>query len=111
MPQICNINEPVLYGYPIVLNVTMLIPFLLTTVVNLSISYTLTILNVIPRLNGLMLGSGIPGFIKVILSGGGVAGLILWVALIVLDAAIYYPFFRVSDRNAYQIESKENTEE
>ena len=111
VPQICNINEPVLYGYPNVLNVTMLIPFLLTTVVNLSISYTLTILNVIPRLNGLMLGSGIPGFIKVILSGGGVAGLILWVALIVLDAAIYYPFFRVSDRNAYQIESKENTEE
>lgn len=111
VPQVCNINEPVLYGFPIVLNPMMLIPFLVTTVVNLSIAYSLTILNIVPRLNGLMLGSGIPGFIKILLSGGGVTGLILWLALIALDAAIYLPFFKVADRSACNLEASENARE
>lgn len=41
-PQIFNINEPVMYGLPIVLNPLYLIPFLVAPVVNVALAYIVT---------------------------------------------------------------------
>ncbi|WP_040205576.1 PTS sugar transporter subunit IIC [Neobacillus jeddahensis] len=41
-PGIFNINEPIMFGLPIVLNPMMLIPFLLTPVISVSIGYWAT---------------------------------------------------------------------
>lgn len=43
-PGIFNINEPILFGLPIVLNPIMFIPFLLAPVVSISIGYFATVL-------------------------------------------------------------------
>ncbi|WP_027108552.1 PTS sugar transporter subunit IIC [Lacticigenium naphthae] len=42
-PGIFNINEPIMFGLPIVLNPIMFIPFLLTPVISVSIGYFATI--------------------------------------------------------------------
>ncbi|WP_207694473.1 PTS system, cellobiose-specific IIC component [Enterococcus sp. DIV0212c] len=43
-PGIFNINEPIMFGLPIVLNAIMFIPFLLAPIVSVSIGYFATIL-------------------------------------------------------------------
>lgn len=46
-PGIFNINEPILFGMPVVLNPIMFIPFLLTPVISVGIGYFATVLGLV----------------------------------------------------------------
>ena len=46
-PGIFNINEPIMFGLPIVLNAIMFIPFILAPLVSVSIGYFATALNLV----------------------------------------------------------------
>ena len=48
-PGFFNINEPVIFGTPIVLNPTLIIPFVLTPVVLVITSYTAITLGWVPK--------------------------------------------------------------
>lgn len=106
IPQLGNINEPVLYGFPIVLNLTTLIPYLGTTIVNTLIAYGLTVIKILPVCNGVSLASGVPAVITLWLNGVGVIGIVIYLALVVVDAIIWYPFFKVADNQAYEAEKE-----
>ena len=47
VPGIFNINEPIIFGIPIVMNPLFAIPFVLTPIINAIISYILMELNII----------------------------------------------------------------
>ena len=49
VPGIFNINEPVIYGYPIVFNIPLLIPFVLTPIISLLIAYYATVLGLMNK--------------------------------------------------------------
>lgn len=103
LPSICNINEPVIFGMPIILNPVMAIPFLLVPQITAIITYFAMNLGLV-SLPRIALGAiGTP----LILDGwmiAGLSGIILEVILIALTAIIYYPFFRVQDHMACQEE-------
>lgn len=44
VPGLFNINEPLMFGLPIVLNPIMAIPFVLTPVINILVGYTVTVI-------------------------------------------------------------------
>lgn len=48
VPGIFGINEPIVFGLPIVLNPTLLIPFVLVPTVNIVISYFAMAMNLVP---------------------------------------------------------------
>src|SRR6185312_15521658 len=48
-PGLFNINEPILFGFPIVLNPMLLIPFILTPVVLVIFSYTMIATGIVPK--------------------------------------------------------------
>src|SRR5699024_12612444 len=48
LPGIFNINEPTLFGLPIVLNFELIIPFILTPMVNAIIAYTAMAIGIVP---------------------------------------------------------------
>jgi len=105
---ICGINEPITFGLPMVLNTIMLIPLLLVPVITFGISYFCTILEIVPPLNGVMVPLGTP----VIFSGwltGGFKVAILQIVLILIQAIIYLPFFKVLDKQAL-LEENNNKE-
>ena len=52
IPGIFNINEPIIFGLPIVLNPTMLIPFMLVPTLNIIISYFAMALGFVPICSG-----------------------------------------------------------
>ncbi|MCD7806348.1 MAG: PTS transporter subunit EIIC [Lachnospiraceae bacterium] len=103
LPAICSISEPIVFGLPLVLNVLMLAPMLLSPLCCFGLSYLATSIGIIPYLNGIQLSTGTP----VILSGflaGGIRVAIWQVVLICVQFAIYFPFFRIVDKQALEAE-------
>lgn len=100
---ICGINEPITFGLPMVLNTIMWIPLLLTPVVTFIISYMSMAMGLVPYPNGVGVPLGTPVVFSGLVSVGWQAA-VLQVILIVIQVAIYYPFFRVLDKQACEEE-------
>lgn len=103
-PAIFNINEPIIFGLPMVLNPLMMIPFIFVPVVNSIIAYTLMALNIVgkgvfetPFTTPAPLGAAI-GFMDF-------KAAIMVVGLILLDIVLYYPFFKVMEKQKIQEEN------
>ena len=94
VPGIFNINEPAMFGLPIVLNFQLLIPFVLTPMINAIISYTAMATGLVPLTTGIDVGWTMPPILNGFLStNNSVAAALLQVFLIVLNMAIYYVFY------------------
>lgn len=92
-----NINEPILFGFPIVLNPTMMIPFVLSNLTVGLLTYVSVWSGLVPFINDVNLPYTIPAVISgAILCGW--RGAVLQIVEIVLTGLIYYPFFKVCDQ-------------
>ena len=107
IPAFFNISEPIIFGVPLMLNPIFFIPFILTSTCNCLIAYVCTSLGLIGK-SFAMLSWNMPSIFGGFLSTMDIRALILVVALIVLDAVIYFPFFKVQEK---ELLKKENAEE
>ena len=109
VPGIFGINEPILFGLPIVLNPAMLVPFILVPTINIVISYFAMAMNFVPICSGV----NIPWTTPLVISGflaTNWAGAFLQAALLVLGVFIYMPFIKILDKQYLQ-EEMSNVEE
>jgi PTS system cellobiose-specific IIC component len=67
-------------------------------------------LGLAPRLNGVNPGFGLPVLINGFMTGGWRISL-LQLICVLIGCAIWYPFFRIADKQAYQKELESVTEE
>ena len=96
-PAIFNINEPIIFGAPIVLNPILMIPFIVSPLVNAVIAYLVTAAGWVNRVS-VNAPWTLPGPIGSFLAcGGDIRAIILSVVLIILSVLIYYPFFKIWD--------------
>lgn len=112
VPGLFNINEPLIFGMPIMLNPTFFIPMLITPVVIGLISWALIpLLNVAHFYNPLIqLPWTTPGIIQGFLEGSWSFGIITCV-VVALSVLIWYPFFRIADNAAYKQEQNDAAKE
>ncbi|EPD77865.1 MULTISPECIES: PTS sugar transporter subunit IIC [Atopobiaceae] len=106
VPGIFGINEPIVFGLPLVLNPAMLIPFMLVPTLNIVISYACMSLGLVPVCSGI----NIPWTMPVIISGflaTNWAGALLQALLLVMGVFIYIPFIKAMD-NEYLKEERES---
>lgn len=94
VPAIFNINEPVVYGLPIILNLKLFIPFVICPVTNTIISYVSMYLGFVKYTNGIQLPWTTPIFISGFLSSG-ISGSLLQTVLLIIDILIYLPFVKM----------------
>ncbi len=106
VPGIFGINEPVLFGLPIVLNPIFLIPFLLSHVVNIVVCYATMQLGFINK-TIIEVSSTAPIGIGPMLSNLDWRSLVLTGALIFLDILVYYPFFKMFEKQKLVEEMEE----
>ncbi|TNC01109.1 PTS cellobiose transporter subunit IIC [Bacillus cereus] len=106
-PGFFNINEPVIFGTPIVLNPTLIIPFVLTPVVLVITSYTAITLGWVPKTVALVPWTMPPIFSGYLVSGGSIAGAALQVVNFAIAVVIYYPFVLMCDRTYVQAANAE----
>lgn len=97
VPTIFSVNEPFIFGIPVVLNPTILIPYLIVPIVDYNILYWATYFNIIPRVTGVILPWTTPPLINGFLATGSWVTVLLQAGIIVLSMAIYYPFFKILD--------------
>jgi PTS system cellobiose-specific IIC component len=100
-----NINEPIIYGTPIVLNPLICIPFIGIPIINTSIAYLLTLGGILPRLTGYSLPWTTPPVINGFLWGGWSVALVQ-VVLLAIDIILYYMVFKILDKKAVIDESQ-----
>ncbi|EMF0173089.1 PTS cellobiose transporter subunit IIC [Enterococcus hirae] len=108
VPGIFGINEPIIFGLPIVLNPIILIPFALVPTINIIIAYFCMDLGLVAYTNGIQLPWTTPPIISGFLVSGWQAS-VLQGLLILLGMAVYYPFIKVLD-NQYLKEELEAEE-
>lgn len=111
LPGIFNINEPVIFGAPIVMNPILGIPFLVAPLITTTISYFATTTGIVPMMAA-RLGFAIPAPIAAWMSANwSVAAGILVVVNFLITLAIYYPFFKVFEKQQLEREEGQATQE
>ena len=105
LPGFFGINEPIVFGLPIVLNPMMLIPFVFVPTINIIISYAAMAAGLVPYTSGV----AVPWTMPVVISGflsTGWRGALLQALLLILGVVLYYPFIRVLDRQYLEDEKQ-----
>lgn len=98
IPGIFGINEMIIFGLPVVLNPLIVIPFILTPLVNTILSTIATLIGIIPYTTGAALPWTTPFFFSGWLATGSIVAGLFQIVLIIIGMCIYYPFFRVIDK-------------
>lgn len=98
VPGICSINEPVIFGLPIVLNPIMAIPFLIAPVANLLLTYFAQKVGLI-GLGFIIDPSFTPFVAQAYLSSMDWRNVVFTLFLVIVSMVIYYPFFKVLEKN------------
>lgn len=108
VPACFGINEPIIFGLPIVLNPVLFIPFVITPILLQIGTWFLMYFNIIGRVV-----TSIPWTTPPILSGflvtGGDWRAALWQAIeVIIAVCIYLPFFKIMDKEALNLEENDN---
>lgn len=100
IPSLMNINEPVVYGAPVVLNPYLMIPFWLTTLITTPIAWLACKIGFVPVPADVFQIWYLPQpFLAFFAGGRTVNALILMALIFVVCLLIYYPFFKAYDNN------------
>lgn len=102
-----NINEPQIFGIPIVLNVYLLIPMMIALTINICTVYALTYFGVIGKIF-MVLPWTTPAPIAAVLSTMDIKVLFLWIILTIVDVIIICPFTKSYDNTLVEQENTQN---
>lgn len=103
IPGVTGINEPLMFGVPLVLNIKLIVPLVVTPLVVSIIAIIATYTGLVPPLRGIGAPLGTPIFVNGFLEGGFRVAL-LQAVLLVVSFVMYYPFFKSLDKEAVKNE-------
>lgn len=96
--SIFNINEPILFGLPIIMNPIMLIPFNLVPLVLITTQYIAMSLGAVASTTGVFIPWTLPPVISGFIVTGHISGSIMQIINLLIGAMIYLPFLRIIDK-------------
>jgi PTS system cellobiose-specific IIC component len=97
-PGLFNINEPIMFGLPVVLNPVLMLPLLLGPIVITIVNYTAMALEIVARPTGVIIPWTTPPLIQGFLITGHWSGALLQLVDIVIVMLIWFPFIAVMDK-------------
>lgn len=97
-----NINEPVTFGLPIVMNPIMGIPFMISPVVCCAFGYFMTSIGFCGKMVVNAPWTTPPGIMAFMASGGSLGAVVTQLLCIVISFLIYTPFVLISNKQAEQ---------
>lgn len=96
--SIFEINEPVVFGVPLVMNPLMIIPYTTTTLVLSAGTYLLMHFNIIGRPVVQIPWTTPPIMSHYLVTGGDWRAVIWGICSLIIAGAIYYPFFKTMEK-------------
>jgi len=97
-PSIFNINEPTIFGMPIVLNPILFVPFVLSPMIVAAVSYLAMASGLVGRTVAIVPWATPPIVSGFLVTGGDWKACILQIVNVAISFAIYLPFIKVADR-------------
>lgn len=97
-PGLFNINEPVIFGYPIVFNIPMMIPFVLLPALGIIVGYFATAIGFISKTVVYIPWTTPPLLSAYLATAGDWKAVILQALIIIGGAFLYLPFMKISER-------------
>ncbi len=94
--SVFNINEPIIFGTPMVMNPSMAIPFLAAPAVNFFLTSLVNQFG-FAVLTGAMQNNYYPVGVLGAFATGSWTGVVWTIILVAVDLVIYYPFFKMYD--------------
>lgn len=108
VPALFGINEPILFGIPVVMNPMIILPFIVMPMLSCVIQYIALYTGICPLYGATQVPWTCPPIISGLLVGGWRAGL-LQIVIFILSFFVYLPFIRRIDE-AY-LQQEENAQE
>ncbi|WP_407270250.1 PTS cellobiose transporter subunit IIC [Radiobacillus sp. PE A8.2] len=109
-PGIFNVNEPIIFGLPIIMNPLTLIPWLLAPVVIALVTYFSMATGIVPKPAGVIVPWTTPAIISGFLATGNAwQGAALQLVNIVIVFVIWWPFLKIMDNQYYKNEQEANS--
>lgn len=99
--SVFNINEPILFGMPIIMNPIMLIPFNLVPIVLVTLQYLAMKLSIVAVTTGVFIPWTLPPVISGFIVTGHLSGSLMQLVNLAIGAMLYLPFLRILD-NQYR---------
>lgn len=97
IPAIFNINEPLIFGMPLMMNPTLMIPFILVPMINAIVAWIVISMGLVQKIVASATWT-LPGPIGAFFAtGSDLRAAALSVFLILLSVLIYLPFFKIYD--------------
>ncbi len=109
VPSLFGVNEPVVFGLPIMLNVTLLIPFVFIEAINGAIAYFLMAVNLLNRPMFYMGGTA-PEILRSVLSNMDLRTILFWIGIVAVDVLLWYPFFKTYESQLVEQERVQTSE-
>ncbi|WP_252179383.1 PTS sugar transporter subunit IIC [Endozoicomonas sp. 4G] len=107
VPGLFNINEPVIFGAPVIMNPILGIPFIGVPLINVTVAYLATSMDLVGRVVALVPWTT-PGPLAAFLSTNfSVTALLLSLALVAFSTVAYLPFLNVYSRSLEAQESEQ----
>lgn len=97
-PGLFNVNEPVIFGMPIVLNASIFIPWLIAPLIVTVLNYAVMAIGLVPAPTGVSVPWTVPIFFSGMLATNSVLGGILQLIDVVIVGLIWFPFLKMLDR-------------
>jgi PTS system cellobiose-specific IIC component len=110
VPGLFNINEPVIFGLPIVFNPFLLIPFVLVPLLAIVITYASIAIGFMSPFSAVQIPWTTPPIIAGLLLNGW-QGAVVQIIVIAMSIAVYCPFVRAQDKKMLAEEQGEENNE
>lgn len=110
VPGAFNINEPVIFGYPVVFNYSLVIPFITVPTLGIVISYVATALGFMNPCVVQIPWTTPPFLSGFLATGGDWRAVVVQVIIVALGVLIYMPFMKVSEKVQKKMLEKEKEE-
>lgn len=98
IPGIFNVNEPIIFGLPLVMNPVMVIPFVLVPMICTAIAYFSMAFGIVPYPTGVAVPWTMPFFFGGWMLCSDIRGGILQIVILLIAGIIYYPFIKTLDK-------------
>lgn len=106
-PGLFSINEPILYGAPMVYNPILLIPMVLNSIIGSILVFAIFKAGLLNYPNVSLPGVGtLPVIAGTVMLTGDLRGILWWFVFFAIYALVYYPFFKVFEKSVLEKEKE-----
>lgn len=108
---IFNVNEPVIFGLPIVLNPIIAVPWIIAPLVSTAVAYFAMSSGIVPPPTGVAVPWTTPMILSGMLATNSIMGGVLQLVQLLIVFAIWFPFLKALDKTNLKKESEVEEED